>query len=363
MNHYSVLVIIFLTSTIMLTQAWADSPTIKSIPVKVTPAPVKEVTPIPANETKIPVKVVTTKDSFKIKKSDDVLSQKLVISGNTDITQPFILELIDKKGNNTLNVPILPFRNGTFFATIIGELSSFNEMASDNLQSFGCGSSRTLPDGSTISIMCVTRPNVLLDKGAYCPNEEILVRGSVPAVEGPTPVTLAVIDQNRGEYYSTSFETQGPFTKSVVLDESVPSGEYAMKATFLGRPGQEARFHLFPMEQCSNSDMLAEGESQESESEMMGRIIEENEIPSWVKDIARYWHNGVTSDVNFADAIGYLIEVGKINAPQVEAGSSDSRDIPLWVKSNAGWWADGQINDSDFMNAIEYLIKRGIIRV
>ena len=37
--------------------------------------------------------------------------------------------------------------------------------------------------------------------------------------------------------------------------------------------------------------------------------------------------------------------------------------IPSWIKNNAGWWADGIINDEDFATGIQYLVKTGIIIV
>ena len=35
--------------------------------------------------------------------------------------------------------------------------------------------------------------------------------------------------------------------------------------------------------------------------------------------------------------------------------------VPSWVKNNAGWWAEGLIDDDAFAQGIEFLIKEGII--
>ncbi len=35
--------------------------------------------------------------------------------------------------------------------------------------------------------------------------------------------------------------------------------------------------------------------------------------------------------------------------------------VPTWVKNNAGWWAEGLIDDNAFAQGIEFLIKEGII--
>ena len=35
------------------------------------------------------------------------------------------------------------------------------------------------------------------------------------------------------------------------------------------------------------------------------------------------------------------------------AASAQSDTIPSWIKNNAGWWADGVIDDSSFVSGIE----------
>ena len=37
--------------------------------------------------------------------------------------------------------------------------------------------------------------------------------------------------------------------------------------------------------------------------------------------------------------------------------------VPGWIKNTAGWWADDKISEVEFVNAIQYLIKHGIIIV
>ena len=35
--------------------------------------------------------------------------------------------------------------------------------------------------------------------------------------------------------------------------------------------------------------------------------------------------------------------------------------IPGWIKDSAGWWADGQLSDVEFANALKWLIQEEII--
>jgi len=43
--------------------------------------------------------------------------------------------------------------------------------------------------------------------------------------------------------------------------------------------------------------------------------------------------------------------------------NEESKEIPTWIKNNAGWWADGIIDDSTFITGIEFLVKEGLISV
>ena len=38
-------------------------------------------------------------------------------------------------------------------------------------------------------------------------------------------------------------------------------------------------------------------------------------------------------------------------------------EIPSWIKNNADWWAQGLISDDDFVKGIQFLVEQGIIEV
>ena len=44
--------------------------------------------------------------------------------------------------------------------------------------------------------------------------------------------------------------------------------------------------------------------------------------------------------------------------------SSSAQDvIPSWIKNNAGWWADGMIPDDAFVSGLQWLISNGIMKI
>lgn len=91
-------------------------------------------------------------------------------------------------------------------------------------------------------------------------------------------------------------------------------------------------------------------------------VLTEN-IPSWIKDNARWWSSSIVSDSEFIDGIEYLIDENVITVSSDSKSYLSERIIPNWIKDTAKWWANGNITDDEFIQAIEYLIKNGIIKV
>jgi len=93
------------------------------------------------------------------------------------------------------------------------------------------------------------------------------------------------------------------------------------------------------------------------------KMMEENTIPSWIKNNAGWWADNKINDNDFISGVEYLIE-NKIIKVSTYVNKENSTDtIPSWIKNNAGWWADNKINDNDFISGIEYLIENKIIKV
>ncbi len=93
------------------------------------------------------------------------------------------------------------------------------------------------------------------------------------------------------------------------------------------------------------------------------KVMEENTIPSWIKNNAGWWADNKINDIDFISGIEYLIEnkIIKIGTYVNEENSTDV--IPSWIKNNAGWWSSGKISDNDFFTGIEYLVENGLIKV
>jgi len=88
-------------------------------------------------------------------------------------------------------------------------------------------------------------------------------------------------------------------------------------------------------------------------------------IPSWIKDSAKWWSNDATTTNEFLKSLEFLINQRILVIPDTAQSLSQSTGsgVPAWVKSNASWWANDVITDSDFVSAIQFLISQGIIQI
>ena len=92
--------------------------------------------------------------------------------------------------------------------------------------------------------------------------------------------------------------------------------------------------------------------------------INQESVPSWIRDNAKWWADGIIGDNDFTSGIEFMIKENIISIPDLPEQTSETAEgIPNWVRNNAGWWADGLISDDDFVSAIKYLVIQGIIKV
>ena len=93
-----------------------------------------------------------------------------------------------------------------------------------------------------------------------------------------------------------------------------------------------------------------------------GPALAQESVPSWVRENAGYWADGILDDGSFLDGIKYLVDNGIIDVPAAEAAAAPADGgVPGWIKSNAQLWASGQIGDGDFLAGMGYLVGAGII--
>jgi len=107
------------------------------------------------------------------------------------------------------------------------------------------------------------------------------------------------------------------------------------------------------------------GENKEMKSNQETGEESSLQIPEWVRGNAEWWAQGAIGDSDFVSGIQYLIKEGIMQIPETAQAKTvnDSQEIPSWIKNNADWWAQGLISDDDFVKGIQFLVEQGIIQV
>ena len=86
-------------------------------------------------------------------------------------------------------------------------------------------------------------------------------------------------------------------------------------------------------------------------------------IPSWIKSTGSYWVDGFTTDLEFVNAMQFLIKEEILVVSPAILNESTASSVPNWIKATTGYWVDNRITDDEFLTAIQWLINNGVIRV
>jgi len=144
--------------------------------------------------------------------------------------------------------------------------------------------------------------------------------------------------------------------------EYTEAGTYFKKSLEMNPDNKVTQNYLISLENLKKKYSLNVFENPTKKPDFL-KMMEENTIPSWIKNNAGWWADNKINDKDFISGIEYLIEnkIIKVSTYVNKVNSTDG--IPSWIKNNAGWWSSGKISDNDFLTGIEYLIENGIINV
>jgi len=102
---------------------------------------------------------------------------------------------------------------------------------------------------------------------------------------------------------------------------------------------------------------------------------EDTNVPSWFKNVVKWWKEEKLSDEEIINAIQNLLkrEIIKLDSTKIKSGTTlpesklflppnkDGAKIPSYVKNTFVSWEEGSVSDSDVANTIKFLIEANII--
>ncbi len=161
------------------------------------------------------------------------------------------------------------------------------------------------------------------------------ITGTIKNYERGTPIILTIQKPDTTtDEISVHGKKTGEFTARITIRDGWPLGVYLVNVTYKDKALGTVSF-----------------------------VLNEIEIPSWIKNNARWWSEGVIGDSDFTTGIQYMIKenIMVISGLPEQVVDATQEQVPQWVKNNAGWWANGLISDYDFVSGIKYLVEQGII--
>ena len=165
--------------------------------------------------------------------------------------------------------------------------------------------------------------------------EEIILSGKIDNHKRGMPLAVTIISPDgQSQSFGSTLSSSGSYKSIITINEYSLSGVYQINLS-------HNNYHIGTIT----------------------FVVSSPEIPTWIKNNAKWWTDDIISDSEFIDGIEFMMEEGLISILTSERSSTFEPEIPTWIKNNAKWWADNQISDDDFLKSIEYLVKKGIIRV
>ena len=165
--------------------------------------------------------------------------------------------------------------------------------------------------------------------------KEVILSGSINNQKRGTPLSIELIHPNgKLQEFNASVTNSGNYKAIFTINSNSLPGNYKINLEYNKQQIGSVTF-----------DVLS------------------NNIPTWIKDNARWWSSSIIPDSEFITGLEYLINQNIIVISSDSQSLLSKQNIPIWIKDNARWWANDNITDEDFIQAIQYLIKNGIIQV
>ena len=283
-------------------------------------------------------------DLVSISEFDPTIIQ---ISGTIDNPQSGVrLNLVLEKPDGSVNeMETIPNNDGVFTTALF--LDANWEKGDYTLQALYQGQ-----EIGTVSFVVTSTftPQLSVDSSVgtlEIDNEELMISnvktviakitGTIKNYERDTPIILTIQKPDTTtQEISVNGKKSGEFTARITIRDGWPLGVYQVNVTYKEKALGTVSF-----------------------------VLNEIEIPSWIKNNAKWWSEGTISDSDFTTGIQYMINenIMVISGLPEQAAEATQEQVPQWIRNNAGWWANGLISDNDFVSGIKYLVEQGIIQV
>lgn len=183
------------------------------------------------------------------------------------------------------------------------------------------------------------------DKKSYKPGENIILDINTSAFTEKSFAEILVIDSNNTMI--ENFGISGLNSTILLSDKYQKNGEYV--AELINPITGDFDFTSFNIETPSVK--------LDNTNQKINTILQ---IPTWMKNNAKWWSQGVISDDEFTGGLQFLINHGTVKIPSSQPSAIHSGKIPDWIKTDAWLWSSGQMSDKEFVSGLQYLADNRI---
>ncbi len=182
------------------------------------------------------------------------------------------------------------------------------------------------------------------DKKSYKPGENIILDMNTGAFTEKPFGEILVIDSNNTMI--ENFGISGLNSTILSSDKYQKNGEYV--AELINPVTGDFDFTSFTIETPSvKPDTVNQ------------KINTTLQIPTWMKNNAKWWSQGLISDDEFTSGLQFLVSQNIVKIPSSQSSGIHSGKIPDWVKTDAWLWSAGQMSDREFVSGLQYLADNG----
>ncbi len=237
---------------------------------------------------------------------------------------------------------------------------------------------------------------LLTDKQSYVTGDTITISGKISSLGASNSAVLQVFNPFNVlvQIGTIKLAPDGTFSKTIKAEgESwTNDGSYQIKVLYVStpilatavanvnlkasssQPTSSPQPTIQPTTQPSTQNPQTPDDQTSIQEQIQQRIALANklkeqieqtattQIPFWVKDTARKWHDGAVDNAAFGKDIQYLISSGLVKVGGQVTPNDAFDQIPSWQKKVADWWSQGLVSDYDYVNSIQYLLDKKIIK-
>lgn len=251
----------------------------------------------------------------------------------------------------------------------------------------------TMP--GTALAQSATQITLLTDKQSYVTGDAITISGTISSLGASTSAVLQVFNPFNVlvQIGTINLAPDGTFSKTIKAEGQSweNDGSYQIKVIYVSTPVfatatanvnfKATQSTPAPSQDITQPTPIPSGTQNTTqtpdtsiEEQIKQRIALANklkqqleqssttQIPFWVKDTARKWHDGAIDNAAFGKDIQYFISSGLVKVNGQVTPTSTFEHIPSWQKDVAQWWSQGIVSDYDYVNSIQYLLDKKIIK-